>query len=137
MPRDLEYEANNVAYDTMYTPPLQGIKCKNYELCKTVLPEWWHDCKDEYLCTNCDMMFGTWGDNTGKGVLDTIENVECPICLETKKGISNPNCNHTLCIDCFRRCYYGTEDEEDPNFPYSDEIYDEYSEDPNNEKWKI
>ena len=107
MERDLEYENNNIGYDDQYTEEDGGgIKCKNYELCKSVLPKWWYDCKGKYLCINCDMMFGTWGSQTGKGILEINDNLECPICLEVKRGISQPRCEHTLCIDCFKKCYY-------------------------------
>jgi len=37
MNRDIEYENSNVAYDQQYTEG--GIKCKNYIICKTVLPK--------------------------------------------------------------------------------------------------
>lgn len=132
MSRDLEYERNNIGYDLQY--PIEeggGIKCKNYILCGEVLPNWWYECKGGYLCTNCDIMFGTWGNqesgiyHTGKGVLSVMEAVECPICLEINKGISNPNCDHTLCIKCFKRCYYG-ENKKMPPFPYSENIENEY-----------
>ena len=104
--KDIEYENNNIAYD--YQNEEEGIKCKNYELCEAVLPKWWFDCKSNYLCTNCHMLFGTWGEShTGKGILRISNNLECPICLENKRGISQPNCEHTLCIDCFKRCHYG------------------------------
>ena len=104
--KDIEYENNNIAYD--YQNEEEGIKCKNYELCETVLPKWWFECKGNYLCTNCHMLFGTWGEShTGKGILGISNNLECPICLENKRGISQPNCEHTLCIDCFKRCHYG------------------------------
>lgn len=69
MKRDLEYENKNIGYDEQY--PIEdggGIKCKNYEICETVLPKWWFNCKGCYLCTNCDMMFGTW---TGGGIVHT------------------------------------------------------------------
>ena len=39
--------------------------------------------------------------DTGKGILEISDNIECPICLEYKKGVSQPNCNHFTCIDCF------------------------------------
>ena len=117
--KDTEYENNNIAYDLQHAE--EGIKCKNYELCESVLPRWWFECKGNYLCTNCHMLFGTWkwqgqGQEykTGKGILEISDNLECPICLENKRGISQPNCEHTLCIDCFKRCYYG-KDEEDEN----------------------
>lgn len=141
MERDVEYENNNIGYDWQYTKEEGGgIKCKNYIVCESVLPKWWFDCKGCYLCTNCHMMFGTWGSgeykHVGKGILETSNNSECPICLETKECISQPNCNHSLCISCFKRCYYGDENiEGEPIFPYSDEIEDEYNDDTKNIKW--
>jgi len=137
MQRDLNYENNNVGFDYQNTEEDGGgIKCKNYELCECVLPKWWFECKGKYLCSNCDMMFGTWGEQTGKGILEISDNVECPICLEYKLGISYPKCNHTACIECFKRCMYGDYSGE-PVFPYPD-IEDEYydKEDPENIKWK-
>ncbi len=142
MERDLEYENKNIGYDDQY--PLEkggGIKCKNYEICETVLPFWWYDCKECYICTNCDMMFGTWGkginSHTGKGSLDFYDDLECPICLEVKRSLTQPNCEHTLCIDCFKRCYYGDQSREgEPSFPYP-EIEDEYYDDSENSEWEI
>lgn len=140
--KDTEYENNNIGFDIQYSEEDGGgIKCKNYELCEEILPKWWFECKGNYLCTNCDMMFGTWSNEkanvhkTGKGVLDISDNTECPICLEKKRSISQPNCLHTLCIDCFKRCYYGGDDSEnEPKFPYPD-IEDDYYKDQLNPKW--
>ena len=139
MSRDLEYENANIGYDYQYTrEDGGGIKCKNYLLCRALLPKWWFDCKENYLCTNCHILFGTWGNanagNTGKGVLEIRENIECPVCCETTQGISQPKCDHFVCIDCFKRCYYGEEIEQPP-FPYP-EIEEEYDDYPNNPKWK-
>jgi hypothetical protein len=125
MPRDLEYEENNIGYDDdgcFGEPGGKGIKCKNYELCKTVLPLWWYDCKGCYICTICDVQFGTWssGDTimTGKGALEFKDDIECPVCLETTRGVTPPNCEHFICIHCFKRCYYGNDEPKDPEFPY-------------------
>ena len=127
MERDLEYENNNIAYDWQYTEEDGGgIKCKNYELCDGVLPKWWFECKSNYLCINCDMLFG---------ILEISNNLECPICMENKRSIKLPNCEHTLCIECFKRCKYGDDDiENEPKFPYPD-IEDEYYEHSENPKW--
>lgn len=135
MKRDLEYENNNIGYDWQYTEEDGGgIKCKNYELCEDVLPKWWFECKGHYLCTNCDMMFGTW--KNGKGELNFSDNIECSICLYIKRSVSQPNCEHTVCIECFKRCYYGDDDtENEPKFPYPD-IEDEYYDDQDNPKWE-
>lgn len=136
MNRDFDYENSNVAYDYQYTEEDGGgIKCKNYIICEAVLPKWWFECKGNYLCTNCHMMFGTWGDNhVGKGHFEITDNLECPICAEVKECISQPNCDHSVCISCFKRCYYGDEEGE-PIFPYPD-IEDEYYDDTENIKWE-
>ena len=114
MERDFDYENNNIGYDCQYTEEDGGgIKCKNYIICEAVLPKWWFDCNRGYLCINCDVMFGTWGSgeykHIGKGILEMSNNLECPICLEIKECISQPRCNHSVCISCFKRCYYGDE----------------------------
>ena len=111
---------NNIGFDEQFPEEEGGgIKCKNYELCESVLPKWWFECKGNYLCTNCHMFFGTWkfqGQEykTGKGILEISDNLDCPICLENKRSIEQPNCEHTLCIECFKRCYY-SEDDSDEN----------------------
>lgn len=127
--RDEHYEANNIAFSWQYTEAEGGgIKCKNYEICEEVLPRWWFDCKKNYLCTNCHMLF--------KGNLNISDNEECVICLEVKRCTDQPNCEHKICIQCFKRCYYGDEDlEHQPQFPYP-EIEDEYYDDQDNPKWK-
>lgn len=136
MERDLEYEDNNIAFDCQYIEEEGGgIKCKNYKVCETVLPRWWFSCKNNYLCTSCHMLFGTWGDQSGKRILKISDNAECPICLENKCSVEQPRCKHTLCIDCFKRCYYGDDNaENEPTFPYPDIEY-EYYEDQDNPKW--
>ena len=139
--RDFDYEKNNIAYDWKYTEIYGGgIKCKNYIICNSLLPKWWFNSKGNYLCGNCNMMFGTWKseeyEQFGKGILEISSNLKCPICLEIKDAISQPRCNHSLCISCFKRCYYGDENlEDEPIFPYP-EIENEYYNDINNIKWE-
>lgn len=58
MSRDITYEEQNKGYCEING--INGIKCKNYKLCKAILPDWWYECKNNYLCTNCHMIFGTW-----------------------------------------------------------------------------
>jgi hypothetical protein len=124
--RDLEYERMNIGYNEQ--SPEGGIKCKNYEICHAVLPKWWYNCLGCYNCTNCSM-FG-WDD------LKFYDNLECPICLETKKAVEQPSCGHSICVPCFKRCYYGQRNN-DPPFPYSEDIEDEYYNDIDNHKWEI
>jgi hypothetical protein len=126
MQRDVEYENKNTGYDDQYPEEKGGgIKCWNYKVCGGVLPKWWFDCKGSYLCTNCDMNFSK---------LKFIDKSECPVCLEEKECVKQLKCEHTTCIDCFVRCQFG-EQIEQPQFPYSEEINDEWEYDPYNEKW--
>jgi len=103
--------------------------CKNFEFCDGMQPPQWcgeggHSIRyldsggDPDLCMNCAVMF--------RKELVFKDDVECPICFETKKGITQPNCEHAICIECFRDCYYGKYDE--PDFPYSKDIEEEYDE---------
>jgi len=130
MSRDLVYERENAAWEPCSES--LGIKCRNHEVCHAVLPEWWYECKESYLCTNCHMSFGTWGEtHFGKGELEFRDDIECVICMDTKRGVSQPRCNHFVCAECFRRCYYGPEGEPQPDFPYpetEEEYYDSLDE---------
>ena len=101
----------------------KSIRCRNFRLCQTYLPEWWSQYKSQEICTSCDIFFGTWGTQTGKGVLEFVESVNCPICFETAEGVSYPNCSHFICIDCFKRSWYG---KQPPAFPIP-ELYTKYT----------
>ena len=59
--------------------------------------------------------------------------MECPICLDTKRCVTQPRCDHLICIECLKRYYYGN-DIDLTNFPYP-EIEEEYDNDPDNIKW--
>jgi hypothetical protein len=115
--RDMEYELNN-------TRPNGDIKCKNYQLCRDTL------CielfKSNYLCDDCNITY--------EKPLEIKENVECPICLEIKRGVSQPRCSHFTCVDCFKLCYYSYEIVK-PKFPYPAIEY-EYYYDRNNPIWE-
>lgn len=139
MDRDLDYENDNIAYDWQYTLEKGGgIKCKNYQICNSILSKDWFLYKGNYLCANCHINFGTWGNGVevhhGKGDLPLHNNKECPVCLETKQGVEMPRCNHTTCIDCLKDMYRFFDE---PDFPYSIEIQDEYEEDPENPVWEL
>lgn len=107
------------------------IKCPNYVICENSDPRWVLRCHNG-LCTNCDISFGKW--QGGKGILNMKDNEDCCICFEIKKCISNPKCDHFICIDCFKRCYYGSNEDsnKEPPFPYPDKENDyfENSDDP-------
>ena len=100
--RDLQYEQANISYDYQYSEG--GIKCKNYELCESILPNWWFECKATYLCTNCDM-FG-WKELEFKE-----SDEECVVCNETgNKKVKFPaNCGHWFCVSCSRNILFWDE----------------------------
>ena len=101
--RDLEYEINNRGL--CLTNGINGIQCKNYSFCGSILPDWWYDCKGKYLCTGCHQQFGTWGDiHTGKGELDFDDDMTCPMCLATHvKCVSYARCDHKICLRCAKK----------------------------------
>lgn len=109
------------------------VNCPNYLICNEKMPLRFLMCHNG-MCINCDVMFGTW--RGGKGVLEIADNIECPVCLEFKKCVSQPMCDHFICIDCFKRCFFPNYGEYQPPFPYSEEIYEEYEDSPDDPKWK-
>ena len=99
--RDLQYEQSNIGYNKQYLDG--GIKCKNYELCKHLLPideDTW-DYFPNYLCISCDMF-----------ELNKLEfrecNNECMICFTTDyKQVKFPtNCDHWFCVSCIKNILY-------------------------------
>ena len=45
-------------------------------------------------------------------------------------------CEHYLCLQCFDNNWYAYNNIPEPLYPYSDEIYEEYYQDHEDEKWK-
>jgi hypothetical protein len=113
------------------------VKCTNYLVCEKKCPQIvlnYHS----GVCSECNYLFGVW--KGGKGVLSYLEDLECCICFETKICVSQPNCNHFICIDCFKMCYFNknnsNSNNNEPIFPYPEEIKNEYFEDLTNPKWE-
>jgi hypothetical protein len=49
--------------------------------------------------------------------LDTmVDDYECPICMESKKSLEMPRCNHKVCIECYKTIYFGSSTSEEPCF---------------------
>jgi hypothetical protein len=110
------------------------IKCQNYILCKGQFPQWMSH--DHRLCSDCLVFYAL------RGAFKIVGQGDCPICLEATTCVRLMNCDHVICVDCFRRCYhiyYSFDDsdgsENDPQFPYSTPIEDEYWADQKNPKW--
>jgi len=113
------------------------IRCPNYFLCSTAVPQWVLWCHDN-LCYSCDFSFGTW--QGGSGVLQRLDDIECPVCFEENKvGVRLPKCEHVLCTECFKKCFMTWWDDDrtgEPPFPYDSDIEKEYIDDQDNQKWK-
>lgn len=104
----------------------ESIPCKNTLVCKRSFPKEWVDYNGCTLCTDCDFRFGK--------KLEITKN-ECPICLDDRLCVQLSKCEHSICIPCFRRCYYGDESRiGEPVFPYP-ELEEEYKENPYHKKW--
>ena len=108
------------------------VKCHNFLVCDSIVPQWLLDCK-RGTCTTCAYTFGR--SPVYNGNLTFYDSVECPVCLEDKPGVKQVNCDHTVCIDCFKRCHYGGNNIPQPVFPYSREIEDEYDSNTDDNKW--
>ena len=97
--RDIQYEESNRGSDCQYS---DGIKCKNYELCKTILPPDNFYLFASYICMTCDMF--SWGK------LEFRENEECAVCLEHSNQVKFPaNCGHWFCVTCSRNILFWDE----------------------------
>jgi hypothetical protein len=107
-------------------------RCPNYIVCGESLPEYVLDSSDG-LCINCDVFWGAW--RGGKKSLGEFPDTECPVCLEITTCVSQPKCNHHICPDCFKKCWFPSEPPQ-PKFPYPQDQEDEYDNNPDAEKWQ-
>lgn len=119
------YELNDCPYKC------KPIECPNFRICGAILPKCITFCH-KGTCGSCAYMIGRPPEYNGK--LTFYDSVDCPICLENKPGVKQVNCEHTVCIDCFKRCRFGQTIPEPP-FPYSEEIEDEYEENHDDPRW--
>jgi hypothetical protein len=111
-----------------------ALHCPNYIVCGSMAPKYILDMQND-LCYYCNDMFVT--EKGGNGKLRAIDNVDCPICWDKTRCVTQPRCDHYTCVDCFRRCYYGEDDSEnEPEFPYSEIYKYAYYNDYNNPLWK-
>lgn len=93
-------------------------KCPNFEVCGNIEAEWCINLKGNQACLGC------WSKHFNR--LEFSENEECIICNETTKCVKQLNCSHKTCITCFKRCYYGEKPPPQPEFPYSEDVYQRY-----------
>lgn len=115
-------------YEYMYECEFKCVaqKCPNFIVCHEKYPECIGECCDG-LCANCDSSYGRW--KGGPGILTfSVQEIECPICFENSiTNVKLPNCDHYICVSCFRVFSYGLPIPQPP-FPYNDEIWTLYEE---------
>lgn len=100
-------------------------KCKNYKWCQTMIPNNYFE--NTLICIYCTM--------APEQVPKIIDNITCTSCYKITHGIKHPNCNHTFCIECFKKCYNVSRKKiHELVFPYA-QIEDEYLNNPYDPKW--
>ncbi len=98
----------------------QPLPCPNERVCGDWAPQWYHRCHGGW-CISCKSYFG-------KNLTFLEEPQECPVCFDVKPSVVQPNCNHSVCIGCFKRMRVdGPPRIGEPQFPYPDRE-DEYYE---------
>lgn len=98
-------------------------ECLNYLVCYNYVDE------PETVCVECNSLFGSW--RKGPNILETEDRCDCPICHNpsNKICVKRPYCKHYICVDCFRKLYFGHELDK-PVFPYKgqeEEYWDKYN----------
>jgi hypothetical protein len=100
------------------------LKCPNFIVCNNRL----NNVYDDGLCMDCHSLFGKWRNFNNSSILKIKDSeIECPLCNIIDINIKRPHCEHTLCINCFKKLYYGIELER-PIHPNTldDDVYSEY-----------
>ena len=85
----------------------QPVKCVNYELCESELPQWLAYKRIQTpICINCDVSFA--------GPLQFINKTEeCCICMDNRDlFVKFQQCTHEVCCKCFRECCGWSTDED-------------------------
>ena len=97
------------------------VPCPNFEVCDGY--------RDPQLrtCGNCTFRRIV---NKKKDILTFKDDIECPVCLECKREVTNINCDHYICVDCFREMHRYIEDGEGPPFPGDETTEEDYNNNP-------
>jgi len=70
-------------------------RCCNYVICENIC--------DTNICQDCVMLFGKWRGR--KETLDIKEEQICNICNNNGLSVTRPDCEHFLCVKCFKQIY--------------------------------
>ena len=112
----------------------QSKKCPNFVFCKRKCPEWILNCNCG-LCDTCSQLFGS----KLKSLVD--EHATCQICQKKDDlYLLYKHCQHFACRNCFSYSFTGTcyefyDIENEPKFPYSQEVEEEYYDDEDAHRW--
>lgn len=79
-------------------------RCKNFKLCRWLIPFW----KDR--CQKCNFKFKDWNGKSGE--IEEYDSHICSICFKKTTCFEHQQCDHPICVDCFRIIYF---DEIDDN----------------------
>ena len=72
--------------------------CSNFIVCNNI-------CEYENnVCRECIMLFGKWRGK--KEILTKNFSEICNICNTKEMCITRPDCDHYLCIKCFKNIYF-------------------------------
>jgi len=80
---------------------------------------YWDQFKVEHLddklviCNECQLEYN-WNSEGKYKPLDKIYTSKCVMCKEINKTLEFQTCTHRVCIDCYKRHYYGYNDEPQP-----------------------
>ena len=80
---------------------------------------YWDQFKVEHLddklviCNECQLEYN-WNSEGKYKPLDKIYTSKCVVCKEINKTLEFQTCTHRVCIDCYKRHYYGYNDEPQP-----------------------
>ena len=97
------------------------VPCPNSEVCDGYMDPRMRTCMH---CASRRIL------NSKKDILTFSDNIECPVCLECKRGVTNINCDHYVCVDCFQEMHYYFEFDNQPPFPYNKTIEEDYDNNP-------
>jgi hypothetical protein len=101
-----------------YKKKVETLPCKNIIVCSNFITS--NNNIYDGFCLDCHSLFGKWREKLSYPLLETKENQYCAICKENQQCVKRPYCNHYICIDAFRKLYYGY-NKIKPFFPYNQE----------------
>lgn len=92
---------NGICYLTTYEP------CRNFIVCKNKISP---NQEIKGVCNDCYHVFGEWRERYRKNVEVKNDCDTCQICNEENQIIVfRMDCEHSICVDCFRKIYFGLE----------------------------